>query len=447
LGLEISPGLGCWRLELLIMNPGRVIVQRCQKLSAVTDEPGKITRVFASPAMRRANDLVAQWMRQAGMKTRVDAVGNLLGRYAGQRPDAKTLLLGSHLDTVRDAGKFDGPLGVILAIACVESLHRLKIRLPFAIEVIGFADEEGARFQTAHLGSKALVGNFEAKNLQRRDADGISMRDAIKNFGGDPAQLKSARLNPRQLIGYVETHIEQGPVLEEGNLAVGVVTAIAGQTRARVSFLGNAGHAGTTPMNLRRDALCAAAEFVLAVEMLAGKTRGLVATVGEISASPGASNVIPGEVRLSLDIRHAKDSARKFAHRTLKKIAFQIARRRKIKLDGEVVHETAAVECSAKLSKRLGEAVKRRQKRLLRLASGAGHDAAVMAKITPAAMLFVRCKNGVSHHPDESVKIADAQVAFDVISDFVHSLATSGNFAAAKLSPNRRAVGKNGFNL
>jgi allantoate deiminase len=398
-------------------------MKRCDALAKISEEQDKLTRTFASPAMLRGNELVAKWMCNAGMTTRVDTIGNLIAHYAGEKSGAKILLLGSHLDTVRNAGKFDGPLGVILAIACVENLHRQKIRLPFAIEVIGFADEEGVRFQTAYLGSRLLAGGFDQKDLKRKDANGILMAEVIKNFSGGPAELKSARLNPKNLLGYIEAHIEQGPVLEEKNLAVGTVCAIAGQTRARFSFRGRAGHAGTTPMNLRKDALCAAAEFILAVENFARKTTGLFATVGEIHAKPGANNVIPGEVRLSLDVRHAKDSVRKSAHLTFKKIAFQIARRRKLQLDDEVIQGTASVNCSKELSKLLGLAVKRRQKKLIQLPSGAGHDAAVMAKITPSAMLFIRCKDGVSHHPDESVKIDDVKTALDVMNDFLKLLA------------------------
>jgi allantoate deiminase len=404
-------------------NTARKIMQRIEALAKISEEPDKLTRTFASPAMRRANEVVGKWMRNAGMKTRVDTIGNLVGHYDSAKLDPKILLLGSHLDTVRNAGKFDGPLGVILAIACVEHLHRRKVRLPFAIEVIGFADEEGVRYQSAYLGSKVLAGCFNQKDLRRKDAAGISMADAIKHFGGDPAKIKSAKLNPEKLLGYVEAHIEQGPVLEEKNLAVGIVNAIAGQTRAWISFIGRTGHAGTTPMNLRKDALCAAAEFVLAVENLAKKTSGLVATVGKISASSGASNVIPGEVRLSLDVRHAKDSVRKSAHFTLKKIAFEIAARRKIQLDGEVIHETSAVACSEKLSVLLGQVVKRHQKKSVHLPSGAGHDAAIMSQITPAAILFIRCKGGVSHHPDESAKLEDVSIALAVMNDFLQLLA------------------------
>lgn len=404
------------------MSASEKIMRRIEALAKISDEPGKITRTFASQAMRRANNLVAQWMREAGMKTRTDAIGNLIGHYDGEKNDAKLLLLGSHLDTVRNAGKFDGSLGVMLAIACVDHLHRQKIHLPFTVQVVGFADEEGVRYQTACLGSQVLAGCFDKKNLRRRDAAGISMADAIKRFGGNPAKLSSARLYPKQLVGYVEAHIEQGPVLEKQNLAAGIVRAIAGQTRARISFLGRAGHAGTTPMPLRKDALCAAAEFIIAVEALAKNTSGLVATVGEIAALPGAGNVIPGEARLSLDVRHEKDSLRRSAHLKLKNVAARIARRRLLRCNYEIVHEIAAVNCSKKLSQLLGQSAGRRQKRLIFLPSGAGHDAAFMAGITPSAMLFIRCKNGISHHPDESVKVQDVQIALEVLNDFLLSL-------------------------
>jgi allantoate deiminase len=404
------------------MSACQKIMRRIEALAKISDEPGQITRTFASPAMRRANKLVAQWMREAGMKTRTDAIGNLIGHYEGHTANSKRLLLGSHLDTVRNAGKFDGPLGVMLSIVCVEALHSRKVRLPFAVEVIGFADEEGARYQTACLGSQVFAGCFDLKNLRRKDAHGISMADAIKRFGGDPAKLKSAQANPKELIGYVEAHIEQGPVLEKANLALGLVSCIAGQTRARISFFGRAGHAGTTPMSQRKDALCAAAEYVVAVEKLAKHVSGLVATVGEIAALPGASNVIPGEVRLSLDVRHESDSLRETAHTKLKNIGRQIARRRRLRCNYEVVHKIAAVSCSNNLSQLLGQSAKHRQKKLLSLPSGAGHDAAVMARITPSAMLFIRCKNGISHHPDESVKSSDVQLAFEVLNDFLMSL-------------------------
>jgi allantoate deiminase len=248
------------------------------------------------------------------------------------------------------------------------------------------------------------------------------MSDAIKHFRGNPAKLRAARVKPKPLIGYIEAHIEQGPVLERANFALGIVSAIAGQTRSRICFFGHAGHAGTTPMSQRKDALCAAAEFIVALERLAKHTTGLVATVGEIAALPGASNVIPGEVRISLDVRHEKDSIRKAAFTKFQKLAGQIARRRQLRCDNELVHETSTVKCSPNLSQLLAQSAKRRQKKILFLPSGAGHDAAIMAGITPSAMLFIRCKRGVSHHPDESVKPQDIQLAFEALAEFIQLL-------------------------
>ena len=400
-------------------------MQRLDALAQISEDAGRLTRTFASPAMRRANELVGSWMREAGMAVRTDAIGNLLGHYPAAQPDGKIFLLGSHLDTVRDAGKFDGPLGVLVAIACVQPLHDCKTRLPFAIEVVGFADEEGARFQSTYLGSRALAGTFNLADLKRTDAKGITMAEAIRDFGGNPEGIAGAKCDPNRLLGYAEVHIEQGPVLEQENFAVGVVSAIAGQTRARVTFTGRAGHAGTVPMNSRHDALCAAAEFVLAVETLGQNRGGLVATVGEISASPGASNVIPGETKLSLDVRHPNDAIRQQACAELEQRAAEIAAERAMQVRWEKIHESAAVICDRRLTRLMEAAVKRQQKEAPLLTSGAGHDAAAMAAITPVTMLFVRCKGGISHHPDESATAEDVSVAIAVMNDFLHSLAKS----------------------
>src|SRR6478672_3608064 len=287
------------------------VLERADALAACTEEPGRLTRRFATPALAQAGDLVLGWMRDAGMTAGRDAIGNIAGRWAspGLPSAAPTLLLGSHLDTVRDAGRYDGMLGVLVALAVVES-RRERGRLPFAIEVLGFADEEGVRYGTAYLGSSVVAGTFDRSALDRRDADGIAMADAIAAFGGDPAALETARRDPADLLGYVEVHIEQGPVLEAEDLPVGVVTGIAGRTRAEVVFTGVAGHAGTVPMALRRDALAGAAEWIGAVEARGRAVEGLVATVGEATVAPGASNVIPGRVALSVDVRHRDDPVR-----------------------------------------------------------------------------------------------------------------------------------------
>jgi allantoate deiminase len=400
----------------------QVVMQRIDALAQISEEAGKLTRTFASPAMRKANELVGSWMREAGMAVRTDAIGNLIGHYPAAMPDGKILLLGSHLDTVRDAGKFDGPLGVLAAIACVQHLNAAKMRLPFAIEVAGFADEEGVRYQSTYLGSRVLAGTFTVQDLKRTDAKGITMAEAIREFGGNPEAIASAKLDPARLLGYAEVHIEQGPVLEKKNLAVGVVSAIAGQTRARINFAGQAGHAGTVPMSLRRDALAAAAEFVLAVESLAQNRGGLVATVGELTVMPGASNVIPGEARLSLDVRHPDDAGRARASKELKQRAEEIAAERGVALKWETVHESAAVICDRRLTLLLENAVKRQQKEAPLLASGAGHDAAALSPICPVAMLLVRCKGGISHNPAESASEADVRTALGVMNDFLKTL-------------------------
>jgi allantoate deiminase len=431
MGLQHLPGkLSCetgdsWAAtrRKSMKDPADTILQRIAALARISDEPGCLTRTFGSPAMRRANRLVASWMDAAGMKVRQDAIGNLIGHYPAATRDAKLLLLGSHLDTVRNAGKFDGPLGVILAIACVEHLRQNHLRLPFALDVYGFADEEGVRYHTSYLGSRAAAGLLAPVDLRRKDAAGVALSDAIRRFGGQPARLARARLDPRRLLGYVEAHIEQGPVLEARNAAVGIATAIAGQSRFRYTFTGRAGHAGTTPMRLRRDALCAAAEFILAVEHYAARKPGLVATVGQVQAGPNVSNVIPGSVTLTLDVRHQTDSVRRSAGAQCQRMARHAGTARRVKVSAQSVEQTASVACSSKLSSLLERAAQLHQSRIVRLPSGAGHDAAILARIAPAAMLFVRCRGGLSHHPDESASRQDVRVALAVLNDFLRLLA------------------------
>jgi allantoate deiminase len=424
LEFEYSLVFGFWRLDASVMNGlAAKLMERINALGQISEEQGRLTRTFASPAMRRANELAASWMQEAGMAVRTDAAGNLIGHYPSSKPDGKILLLGSHLDTVRDAGKFDGPLGVSAAIACVEHLYQNKTRLPFAIEVVAFSDEEGVRYQTAYLGSRALAGMFDMEDLKRTDAKGISMADAIREFGGNPDAITGAKADASRLLGYAEVHIEQGPVLEKKNLSVGVVTAIAGQTRARVTFVGKAGHAGTVPMKMRQDALCAAAEFVLAVESLAQNRGGLVATVGELTARPGASNVIPGEAWLSVDVRHPEDAVRRSACNELQQRTEEIAAERGVQSRWEIVHETNAVICDRKLTTWMHQAARRHQSDVPLLHSGAGHDATALSVITPVTMLFVRCKNGISHHPSESAAEEDIQVAVSVMNQFIQEIA------------------------
>jgi allantoate deiminase len=392
------------------------VLARCDALAACSEEQGRITRRFATPALGRARDLVAGWMREAGLDVRVDAVGNLIGRRGGDGP---ALLLGSHLDSVRDAGRYDGPLGVLVALAVAE---RLGGRAG-ALEVVAFADEEGLRYGTAYLGSAALAGRFEDAWLARRDGDGIALGDALRDWGGDPGAIGGLARAPATLRGYLEVHIEQGPVLEARDLPVGVVTAIAGQTRASVAFTGRAGHAGTTPMDQRRDALAAAAEWITAVETTARAQPGLVATVGEIAASPNASNVIPGAVTASVDVRHADDAMRGRAVDALRSAAAEAAERRGVGARWEPVQANHAVPCDPALTEALEASVTAQGLPVERLASGAGHDGVALAAVAPIAMLFVRCAGGVSHHPDEAVREDDVAVAIDVLGRAVTGLA------------------------
>jgi allantoate deiminase len=379
-------------------------MRRCDELGAISEEPGRLTRTFHSPAMQRANALVGSWMREAGLEVREDAAFNLIGRLPCRNPKAKTLLLGSHLDTVRDAGKYDGPLGVLVALAVVQQLRADNVGLPFHVEVVGFSDEEGVHYQTTYLGSRAMSGTLTKRDLAIIEERGI----------------ERARRDCHELLAYAEVHIEQGPVLEAENLPLAVVTGIAGQTRARIEFTGVAGHAGTTPMTLRKDALCGASDFILAVERC-----GITATVGQIEAKPGASNVIPGSVTLSLDVRHLDDARRDAAVRSLRQRAEAITKKRGLRLSWTPIQQTASVACDPHLTTLLKSAVAQCQPRVIVLPSGAGHDAAAIAAICPVAMLFVRCKGGISHNPAESVKTADVANAISALRDFVLSFAAS----------------------
>jgi len=401
-----------------------LLMGRVEQLATLTEVPGMLVRRSFTPQATEANRLVGAWMREAGMEVRTDAVCNLIGRYEGTTPVAKTLILGSHLDSVRDAGRYDGPLGVLAALACAEHLHRAGRRLPFALEVIAFTDEEGLRFRTSYVGSSATSGAFDPAWLEIADADGITMATAIRSAGGDPTAIRSCRYDPDRVLGYCEAHIEQGPALEDLDLPVGVVSAISSQERATVTFIGVAGHAGTVPMRLRHDALCAAAAFVLAVEATAAGTPGAVATVGQLSVSPGASNVIPGSATLSLDVRHRDDAQREALARTLRDAAEGIAAEREVRMDWQPVQQTAATPCAPALVEILAGAIESLGIPAHRLPSGAGHDGVPLSRLTQVAMLFVRCAGGISHNPAESVAVEDVAVALEVLWRALDRLAT-----------------------
>lgn len=420
--LAVVPRADTGREELVIQSAATVM-ERCEILGAISEEPNLLVRPYGSEAMRRVNEIVAGWMLDAGMSVRRDDIGNLIGRYEALKEGGGTLVLGSHLDTVRDAGKYDGPLGVLVALACVERLNERSERAPFAIEVVAFADEEGLRFGTTYLGSSAYAGAFDPGLLDLEDADGVTLAEAIRLFGGDPDALAGNGRASENLIGYCEVHIEQGPVLERRGLTVGVVTGIQGQSRVGVGFVGEAGHAGTVPMEARRDALTAAAEFMLAVEETARGEAGMVATVGSIEVHPGAGNVIPGESNLSLDLRHHDDAVRESARDTLRERAEEIGGARGCEVRWLVRQEARAVPTDVGLTALLARAVEEIQHSIERLPSGAGHDAAQMAAVAPVAMLFVRCEGGISHNPAESVEEQDVAAAVDTVSRFLALLA------------------------
>src|SRR6267142_497415 len=387
-----------------MLEPARIL-SRCDELALCSELPGGLTRVFLSPEQRAASELILGWMREARMSARVDAIGNVVGRYEGDRPGLPCLMLGSHLDTVRDAGRYDGMLGVVTAIECVHALAAAGKRLPFAIEVVGFGDEEGVRFGATLLGSRAIAGTFDAATLSAKDRDGVTLGEAKRKKG--------------EVLAYADLHIEQGPVLEAEGLPVGVVTAINGFSRRRVTLKGEAGHSGTVPMSLRRDALAAAAECVLAVESVARSEPELVGTVGRIEASPGAINVIPGEVRFTLDVRAPHDSLRESALAQMLSRFESICAPRRVAVSVEVLQDHGVSVCADWLMAQIDRAVAAEGLRVRRLPSGAGHDGMAMHALTDIAMLFVRCKGGISHNPAESITEEDAAVGARVFARFI----------------------------
>lgn len=401
----------------------RRVMERCDTLAEISETPGQLTRVYLSYEHLRANAQVAQWMQEAGMVTWQDAVGNICGRYEAANDGAQAVLLGSHLDTVRDAGRYDGMLGVLTAIEVVDWLHRQNLRGSQAIEIVGFADEEGTRFNITLLGSRGLTGTWPQGWLDCEDVQGVSVAQAMVNVGLDPARIATAERPREDFSAYLELHIEQGPVLEQEDLPLGVVTAINGARRLTCRFSGEAGHAGTVPMSHRHDALTAAAQWIGFVEQ---KTREsgpeLVATVGTLQCEPGAVNVIPGVVTLTLDIRSPNDALRETLLNALLDEAARIGQARGVAFSSDIFYTIAATPCDARLRNVLAGAVEAVQGRVLLLPSGAGHDAIAIAERWPSAMLFVRCDRGISHHPAESVQQQDVAQALRAYSEAVRAL-------------------------
>ncbi len=395
------------------------VMEGCRVMAGFSDEPGQTTRLYLTPAVAQAHSYLRQRMEQLGMRVWVDAVGNLHGLYAAETTDAPRLLIASHIDTVPNSGGYDGVLGVMMGIAMVELLGGKK--LPFAIEVIAFPEEEGVRFSLPFLGSRALVGTLQPELLQRRDAKGVTVADAIRNFGLNPDEIPAAKFSG-DVLGYFEIHIEQGPVLESLDMRLGVVEAIVGQTRLEVKFRGKANHAGTTPMNLRQDALTGAAEWITTVEQSARRDASMVATVGRIETYPNVGNVVPSDVTCSLDIRHAEDAVRQQTVFALMRSAEILAARRGLQFAARTLLDQPAVPMHPTLTAKLADAAAAANVPLHRMTSGAGHDAMIVAPHMPTAMLFLRSPGGVSHHPEETVLAEDVTAALQVAMQFLQQL-------------------------
>jgi allantoate deiminase len=406
-------------------NLAQEVIARCHKLASFSEDTGSTRRTFLCPAMRACHREIARWLEPLGTEVRVDAVGNLRVIYPAAEPTAPRLLIGSHLDTVPNAGAYDGILGIVLGVALLEALGGRK--LPYGIEVVAFSEEEGVRFSTPFIGSRALVGRVDDDLLARTDAHGISVRKAIQDFGLNPDEIRQAGLND-DVLGFLEFHIEQGPVLEQLRRPLGVVEAIAGQSRLALTFVGRANHAGTTPMDLRYDAVVGAAEWITAVERSARSVSGLVATVGSVKARPGATNVIAGEAELSLDVRHREDAARTRAVEELIRTAQEIAGARRLSLRCETHLNQKAVAMNSFLTGQIEQAIRKSGCEAHRMVSGAGHDAMILAERVPAAIIFLRTPGGISHDPAESVAVGDVAKAIECGRHLLDQLASSTVF-------------------
>lgn len=408
--------------DLLDQQPklGNTIMQWADILATWSDDNNNLTCAYLTPAHRKTAAQIARWMRVAGMQAEIDAVGNVVGRYLSDTPGAKTLIIGSHYDTVCNGGKYDGREGVLLPIAVVQYLHESGEKLPFDLEIIGFSEEEGVRFKSTFLGSNAVIGQFDLALLNKTDADGVTMRNALEEACHDVKQIPALARRAEDVLAYVEVHIEQGPVLLERNLPVGIVTSIAGSTRYALELTGVASHAGTTPMDMRRDAAAAAAEIVLFVERRCAQAPALVGTVGQLQVPNGSVNVIPGICKLSLDIRAADDAVRVAAVNDVLVEIKLICERRQIQVKLELAIEAVAAPCAPWLMNQFCAATERAGIPAFKLLSGAGHDAMAMARMTDVAMLFTRCGNGgISHNPLEIMTADDAEISAQILLDFL----------------------------
>ncbi len=402
---------------------GNQLFKRLDELATISEHPDHLTRTYLTVKHREAATLIERWMQLAGMTTRMDAVGNVIGRYEGTEPGSAAFMLGSHYDTVQNAGRYDGMYGVVVAIACIEALNRQQLRLPHALEVIAFADEEGVRFNATLIGSRAIAGTLATSLLDTSDASGITLKEALQSYGLDADAIPQAAYSASSLLGYAELHIEQGPVLIDQALPVGVVTAIAGASRFSITVTGLSGHAGTVPMPLRQDAAAAAAEMVLLVERLTSGDNDLTGTVGTLNVPNGATNVIAGLAQFTVDIRSGSDTLRRTTVDKLTEEINAISHRRNVTVDIQTTHDAPAVLCDSNLTSLMTDAVAVHNIPVKQLPSGAGHDAMAIADVTPVTMLFVRCGNGgISHHPDETMTPDDAETGGRVLLTFLESV-------------------------
>lgn len=399
------------------------IIKRINELATVSEDKKGVTRTFGTEAFLASARKVASWMRQAGLQTRVDNIGNVRGRLLSKNVGAKTLVIASHIDTVMNAGKYDGPLGVIMGLDIIENLIENEIELPFNIELIAFSDEEGVRFHTTYLGSRAVAGSFDSSLLAMKDAQGITLKEVLSAMNTNAEGIPADAIPKDEWLGYFEIHIEQGPVLYENKIPVAVVTSIAGQQRAEIVFKGMAGHAGTVPMDMRLDALCCAAEFIVEMEKYAMTNKSnIVATVGKLHIPGSASNVIPGEVVCSIDLRSPVENVLTKAHQSFKKLCSEICAKRKVTYEWKPIQGMSPVKCDDKLVMLLKKAVIESGSKVIELVSGAGHDAVPISQVAPVSMLFVRCFKGISHNPLENVEQVDIAAAIEVSDNYILQL-------------------------
>ncbi|HEV8082598.1 MAG TPA: allantoate amidohydrolase [Chitinophagaceae bacterium] len=402
------------------------IETRIQELAQYSDEQDCLSRIFGTKAFLECQNKIEAWMKEAGLQTYIDNIGNVRGKLLSKESDAKTFVIASHFDTVINAGKYDGVLGILAGLDIMENLATKNIQLPFNIELIAFSDEEGVRFHTSYLGSKIVAGNFNSGLLETKDDNGISLGQALQGLLYDDAKLTENAIKSEEWLGYYEIHIEQGPILYNNNIPAGIVTAIAGKRRISIGFTGVSGHAGTVPMKMRADALCAAAEFILAVEQFASsKKSDVIATVGKLEIPHAASNFIPGKVTCSLDLRSGSKKKLTRAYQDINEICEEICDQRKVYFEWNLVQETNAVTCDETLTRLLKKSIKQKEMEVIELESGAGHDAVAISTIAPVAMLFVKCFEGISHNPLEKVEIKDIAATLEISDNFIQQLIKS----------------------